>query len=416
MERWQRTLLVMAIAQCFSILGFSFVLPFLPLYIQQLGIHGAAKITLWAAVLSGGVAIGMTVASPIWGVLADRYGRKIMVVRAAFSAAILIGLMGLATSVYQLLFLRVLQGMFTGTISASQALVSSQTPRDRLGFSLGVMQTAVFAGNSMGPLAGGLVAQAVGFRLSFAVAAVLLATCGTLVVAFVPEESSFKERKHEPRPSILLGMRQAMRTPALLPMIATLFAVQFAVTQVYPILPQFVQYLQGSSGHAALATGLILGGAGAAGALSATGIGWFSDRIGHKSILVTAALAACAISVPQYFVQATWQLAALRVADGFALGAMLPSASAMLASLVPAEQRGAAYGLAASANSVGIAAGPLTTAAIVAVTGIRDVFLSAAVLLGFIALWVATRVQVSSHTDRRLPLAADIVEVRERPA
>ncbi len=395
MERWQRTLTIMAVAQCFSILGFSFVLPFLPLYIQQLGIHGTTNITLWAAVLSGGVAIGMTVASPIWGVLADRYGRKIMVVRAALSAAVLIGFMGLATNVYELLALRVLQGMFTGTVSASQALVSSQTPRNRLGFALGVMQTAVFTGNSMGPLAGGLVAQAVGFRLSFAAAAILLATCGTLVVAFVEEEDTFRDRRDEPRPSIRSGMGQALRTPALLPMIATLFAVQFAVTQVYPILPQFVQYLQGSSGHAAVVTGLILGGAGAAGAISASGIGWFSDRIGHKSILVSAAVAACLISVPQYFVQATWQLAALRVADGLALGAMLPSASALLAGLVPAERRGAAYGLAASANSIGIAAGPLTTAAIVAFTGIRDVFLSAAVLLAGIAFWVATRVQVT---------------------
>lgn len=416
-EQWRRTLLVTAIAQTFSILGFSFVVPFLPLYVQQLGIHGVAHVTLWAAFLSGCTAVGMAVTAPIWGVLADRYGRKIMVVRAALSAALLIGLMGLVTNVYELLVLRLLQGMFTGTVSASQALVSSQTPRNRLGFALGVMQTAVFAGNSMGPLAGGLVAQALGFRLTFAVAAALLLTCGILVLLLVQEDMPVETaREGAPRPNILAGMRQALAAPALLGMIGALFAVQFAVTQVYPILPQFVQYLQGSAGHAAVVTGMILAGAGAAGAISSTAVGWFSDRVGHKSILVTAALAASLISIPQFFVTETWQLGVLRVADGLALGAMLPSASAILAGLVPPERRGAAYGLAASANAVGIAAGPLTTAAVVALSGIRAVFLSAAVLLGLISVWVALMVHV--RENGAMPAARDPVasEARERPA
>ncbi|HLJ67868.1 MAG TPA: MFS transporter [Chloroflexota bacterium] len=392
MPRWQRTLYVMAVAQAFSILGFSFVIPFLPLYVQQLGIHGAARVTLWSAFLAGCTAVGMGFAAPIWGALADRYGRKIMVVRASFSAAVLVGLMGLATNVYQLLALRLLQGMFTGTVSASQALVSSQTPRDRLGFALGLMQTAIFVGNSSGPLLGGLVAQWVGFRASFGFAALFLMTCAALVVFFVHEEPRFAEPSNAPRPRLLSGLRETLTAPALLAMIAALFAVQFAVTQVYPIIPQLVQVLQGRSGHAALVTGAILAGAGAAGALSSTAVGWFSDRIGHKTILVIAACAACTISIPQAFVTATWQLAVLRVADGFALGAMLPSASAMLAGMVRPERRGAAYGLAGSANSIGIAAGPLTSAAVVAVSGIREVFFTAAVVLGIVALWVGTMV------------------------
>jgi MFS transporter, DHA1 family, multidrug resistance protein len=344
--------------------------------------------------MSAGVAVGMTLASPVWGVLADRHGRKIMVIRAAFSAALLVGLMGLATNVYQLLALRVLQGVFTGTVSASQALVSSQTPRPRLGFALGVMQTAVFVGTSMGPLAGGLTAQAIGFRKSFVIAALMLAVCGLLVLFFVHEDQIVRQKVGPDRASLLHGMRQALRTPGLPAMIAAVFAVQFAITQVFPILPQFVQYLQGRSGHTAAVTGLILAGAGAAGAISSTVIGWYSDRLGHKRILVISASAACVISLAQFFVTSTWQLGLLRIADGFALGGILPSASAMLAGLVLAERRGAAYGLSASATSLGIAAGPLTSAAVVALSGIREVFLTAAVLLAIIALWVGKVVQV----------------------
>lgn len=403
----------MAIAQTFSILGFSFVIPFLPLFVQQLGIHGITRVTLWAAFLSGCSAIGMAVASPIWGVLADRHGRKIMVMRASLSAAVLIGLMGLVSNVYQLLALRLLQGFFTGTVSASQALVSSQTPRKRLGFALGVMQTAVFVGNSVGPLIGGFTAEVVGFRFSFVVGGALLLTCG-LLVTFLVHEEPVNTHQDAARPTLLGGLRQVLVVPALLPMIGAIFAVQFAITQVYPILPQFVQVLQGKSGHAALATGLILAGAGAAGAISSTVIGWFSDRIGHKWILVGAALAACLISIPQYFVTATWQLGLLRVCDGFALGAMLPSSSAILAGLVPAERRGAAYGLSASANSIGVAAGPLTTAGVVALTGIRSVFLTAALLLGIIAVWVGTMVHVPRRTDTPVPVQHE--ETSDQPA
>jgi MFS family permease len=403
MEHWRRTLLVTAIAQSFSILGFSFVIPFTPLYIQTLGIHGTASITLWAALLSGSVAVGMLVAAPIWGVLADRHGRKIMLIRAAFSAAVLVGLMGAATNVYQLLALRLMQGALTGTVSAAQALVASQTPKDKLGFSLGTMQTAVFVGSSTGPLVGGLVAQWLGFRPAFGIAACLLLTCAVLVTFFVHEERTEAKTEAEagaPRPSILSGMKDVLKVPALLAMVATFFVVQYAVTQVFPILPQMVQQLQGTAGNAAVATGVILAGAGVAGAISSTSVGWFSDRIGHRTILITAALFACCITIPQAFVTATWQLAVLRVGDGMALGAMLPSASAMLAGLVPAERRGAAYGFSQSANSLGILLGPMTTAAIVAVSGIRDVFFSAAILLAFIAVWVSTRVHVGARQSR----------------
>lgn len=358
--------------------------------------------------LSGFVAIGMATASPIWGALADRYGRKMMVVRAAGSAALLVGLMAIVGNVYELLALRLLQGFFTGTVAASQALVASQTPKHRLGFSLGVMQTAVFVGNSFGPLAGGIAAELIGFRPTFVVAGCLLLTCAVLVGVFVHEERPTTPVAGEVRPNLFSAMRHVLLLPSILPMIASLFAVQFAITQVFPILPQYVQLLQGHAGNAAAATGLILAGAGAAGAISSSTVGWFSDRIGHKRVLAVAAISAACISVPQTFVQATWQLGVLRVADGLALGAMLPSGSAILASLVPADRRATAYGLSAAAVSIGFAAGPLTSAGIVAIGGIRPVFLSAAVLLAGISVWVATMVpgRTASHASTETPAMA----------
>lgn len=406
---WRRTLTICAASQVFSLLGFSFVVPFLPLYIQTLGVHGIAHVTLWAALLSGGSAVCMAVAAPIWGALADRHGRKIMVVRAACSAGILVGLMGLAQNVWQLLALRMLQGMFTGTVSASQALVSSQTPRKHMGFSLGIMQTAIFVGNSIGPLVGGVVADAVGFRPSFFVAGVLLFGSGVLVALFVREE--LRPQTGRAQPAFWRDLGGAMKIPALPAMIATYFAIQFGATIVFPILPQFVQALQGPADHAATITGFMLAGAGVAGAVSSVTAGFISDRVGFKAVLIVSSFAAAILSVPQFFVTTTWQLFVLRVLIGLAVGAMMPSASALTASLVPASRRGTAYGLTGSATSIGMAIGPLTAAGVVSLGGIRPVFLTTAVVLLLISLWVAMMVRGPEETYAGGPVEA--VDQRE---
>jgi DHA1 family multidrug resistance protein-like MFS transporter len=375
-------------------MGFSFVTPFLPLYIEQLGVHGEVQVTLWAALLSGGSAVFMAFAAPIWGALADRHGRKIMVVRAALSAGLIIGLMGLAQNVYQLLALRMVQGVFTGTVSASQALVSSESPKERLGFSLGLMQTAVFVGASIGPLAGGVVADAVGFRRSFAVAGVILFLAGVLVLGLVKETARPAGKEGKAQAPFWTGMWEALGNGGLMAMVGAVFAVQFATTVLQPILPQFIQVLQGAAGHVAGATGLVLAAAGVAGALSSVSTGLVADRVGYKRTLVVASSVAAVLSVPQYLVTATWQLLVLRVLVGLAMGAVLAASSALVAGLVPSDQRGTAYGLTGSANSIGFAAGPLTAAAVVDVSGLRPVFLTAAALLAFIALWVGVAVHV----------------------
>jgi len=320
MPVWKRTLWSTALAQMLCIVGFNFVLPFLPLFVQQLGVHGQTNITLWAGLLGGGSAICMAVSSPIWGVLADRHGRKIMLVRAVFSAAVLIGLSSLVQNVYELLALRMLQGVFTGTVTASQALVSSQVPKERLGFSLGVMQTAVYLGSSLGPLGGGLVADALGFRFSFAMAGCILLIAGVLITFLVEEEKRPVREVSAARQSFWRGMGDAINSSAVLAMAAAMFAVNFGVTVVFPILPQFVQMLQGPGGHDAALTGLVFTAAGVAGAISSVVTGSFADRIGYQRVIVTAAIIAAILSVPQYFVNATWQLAVLRILIGLALG------------------------------------------------------------------------------------------------
>jgi MFS family permease len=285
-----------------------------------------------------------------------------------------------------------------------------------MGFSLGVMQTALFLGNSLGPLLGGVVADAVGFRHSFLVAGTILLISGFIVAAFVQEEIKPVAGASNGKP-FWRDLGSALTIPALPAMIGAYFAVQFGTSIVFPILPQFVQMLQGPAGHAASVTGLILAGAGVAGAISSVTAGFFSDRVGFKSVLIVSSLAAALLSVPQYFVSTTWQLFALRVLTGLAIGAMLPAASALTANLVPANRRGTAYGLTGSASSLGFAAGPLTAAAVVGLGGIRPVFLTAGVLLLGIAVWVAAMVHVPTEGSLEPEHEEEIQTVIEsRPA
>jgi len=181
-RRWRTTLYVAWIAQAVSTMGFTFVLPFLPLYLRELGIADGESVVMWAGLLVAATPVTMAIFSPIWGALADRYGRKIMVERAMFGGAVLLALMGLVQNVHQLLALRLLQGAVTGTVTALVALVSTTSPPQKSGYSQGMMRMAFFCGVAVGPIVGGAVSDSFGYRFSFLVAGVLIFAGGLLVL------------------------------------------------------------------------------------------------------------------------------------------------------------------------------------------------------------------------------------------
>ncbi|MBN2361528.1 MAG: MFS transporter, partial [Deltaproteobacteria bacterium] len=169
-------------------IAFSFVFPFIPLYVQALGVPDPTKAAQWSGWIAASTALTMAVAQPIWGNLADRFGRKPMVIRSMIAGSITLGLMGLATHPWHILVLRLLQGMLTGTVTASTALVATVVPKQRLGFALGLLQVAMFGGSSLGPLVGGIVADSFGFRASFGAACLLALAGGLTVITLVRED------------------------------------------------------------------------------------------------------------------------------------------------------------------------------------------------------------------------------------
>ena len=394
LREWRRNLYTMWVAQTLSIVGFSFTSPFIPLYLRDLGVTDTRDVIWWAGVMNTGSAIIMALSAPVWGAVADRYGRKPMVLRAMFGGALVIGLMGLAPNVYVLLALRLIQGSLTGTVTASTTLVAAITPRDRVAFSLGLMQTAVFSGNSFGPLVGGLIADAFGYRFSFGITGVLLGLAGVLVLILVRERFERPAAGATPAP-LFKGMFAPLSNPLLRALVVALVLLSAGNMAIAPLLPIFVAQLAGgtgdiaSGGNTAALAGATIGIGGLTSAVAAVAIGRIADRAGHRRILVACSFVAGLLYLPQALVQHPWQLIALRGIHGIAMGGMMPTANALIADMTEPETRGAVYGLTSAASSFGNAVGPLGGATIGAQFGLRAVFPVTSIVLLFISAWVA---------------------------
>jgi DHA1 family multidrug resistance protein-like MFS transporter len=395
-QGWKRNLYVIWAAELVAIAGFSVAFPFLPYYVQELGVTDPGQVEMWSAFLFTGQAITMAIFAPIWGSLADRYGRKLMVVRAMFGGAVLLSAMGFVRNVQQLAILRALQGCVTGTVPAATTLVASSVPRQRSGYALGLLQMAIYSGASVGPLVGGLVADAFGYRAAFWVTATLLFIAG-LCVFFLVEERFEPSRKKEgssaesseSAESFRQGLVLVLRSHALLIMFGTRIMTNFGLRIMGPMLPLFVQSLMPGQERVASVTGLITGAQAATGALGAIVMGRIGDRIGHRRVLVACALGAATLYAPQFLVVTPTQLLILQAIAGVATGGIMASVSATLAQLAPEGRQGVVYGLDSSANSVARAIAPMAGAAIAAGLGIRYIFPCAAGVFALAAFGVA---------------------------
>jgi MFS transporter, DHA1 family, multidrug resistance protein len=374
-KRWQRNLAALWIGQLMAMIAFSSVMPFLPLYVQQLGVTDMREVAFWAGILGSSAAISMAIMAPIWGDLADRHGRKLMLARSMFGGGVIVGLMSLVRSVHELLVLRTIQGTLSGTVTASRVLAVSIVPAERLGFAMGLMQMAIFVGSSAGPAFGGFLSDNFGYRTTFVFTGAALLLSGFAVVFFVDEKfvppPKIEAKKGN---SIVLGVRLVMKSQRLLAMIVSLFLVQVAGMVISPILPLFIQSLSGPDQPVASTAGIIMGATAASSAVAAVVLGRVSDRVGYRRILMVCAIGAGLLYVPQMFVRSTGELLVLRALLGLFMGGVMPTAMAIIGLITPPDSRGWVYGLTASASSLGNAIGPLLGASVAATLGFRSVF------------------------------------------
>jgi DHA1 family multidrug resistance protein-like MFS transporter len=388
MPGWQRNLYVIWVAELVALVGFNVIMPFLPYYVQDLGIKDEKQVELWSGLLFSGQAITMGIFAPIWGSLADRFGRKLMVERAMFAGAIVMAAMGFARSVQELLLLRILQGCLTGTVAAATTLVASTAPRQKAGYSLGLLQMAIYVGASAGPMLGGLIADAFGYRAAFWVTGALLFVGGWLVMFFVQEQFQPVQREGSMAGDFMRGLRVVLGSKPLQSAFAVRLLSRLGDRLLVPLLPLFIASLL-TGGQVASIAGLVVGFAAASSAVGAVVLGRASDRLGQRRVLIVSTLAAAAFYVPQFFATNVVQLALLQVATGAALGGTIASVSAAMAALAPEGRQGAVYGVDASMVSAANAIGPIGGAMLAAAVGLRPTFLCVAGVFVLASLGVA---------------------------
>lgn len=407
---WKATVRILWIAQFATMAAFSCSLPFVPLYILELGSLDPRQAALWAGFVAGGSGISMAIFSPIWGSLADRFGKKLMLERALVGAAITLMLMGLAQSVVQLLIFRVLQGSLSGTTAAVSALAASIAPREELGRVLGTMQMSIFAGSTVGPFVGGILADTLGFRFAFMVTSVAMVFIGLVVFVLVREPHEEKQ----PLPAFRLPRLRKPDSDGVLGTVFMLapviFLVQFAFMASRPIFPLFVADLAATDATASIAgfspqdfvatiSGILVATTGVVGAICSPITGRYINTYRVRLFLLIAVLGVAAANVGQALAATFLQLWIVRVLLGTFGGVWAPTYSSTVGLSVPSERRGLAFGIANSASSLGNAIGPMVGGYIGAMLGIRAVFLGAAGVLLLAALWLAVRVKIPVPTE-----------------
>lgn len=395
---WQRTLYACWVAQFLSIIGFSFVMPFIPFYVRFLGVDTEAKVAIWSGLLVTASGLMGAVFAPIWGGLADRYGRKMMVQRAMFGGAIVMALSGFAANVQQLLVLRLVQGALTGTVVASTTLVAAITPQNRMGFSLGLLQVAILTGNTIGPWIGGAAADAWGFRAPFWVAGAALFLGGMIVLFAAHEDFSPPQAEQ----SANHGLRQAFGRRGLVALLGSFFMISLASSFMGPIFPLLIEQIAGPQ-KAAGTAGMLLGIGGFASGLSALGIGLLGDRIGHKAVLVICTLGTAIFAAPHALARTVTQFIALSVGMGLSRGGTAPTQNAIIGQTVSADTYGRAFGQTRVATALGMSLGPLLGSLTAAQLGLRAPFIVMSALLVVSALMMIRWVKVPEpHCARKI--------------
>ncbi|AHM74628.1 multidrug efflux MFS transporter MdtG [Yersinia hibernica] len=382
---WKRNLFVTWLGCFLTGAAFSLIMPFLPLYVEELGVSGHQSLNMWSGLVFSITFLFSAIAAPFWGSLADRKGRKIMLLRSALGMGIVMVLMGLAQNIWQFLALRALLGLLGGFIPNANALIATQVPRNKSGWALGTLSTGGVSGALIGPLIGGLLADNYGLRPVFFITAAVLFACFAMTWIYVREQFAPVLKKD------MLNGRQvfnSLKNPKLiLSLFVTTMIIQIATGSIAPILTLYVRELAGDIHNLAFVSGMIASVPGVAALISAPRLGKLGDKIGPERILIAMLALSVLILIPMAFVQTPLQLGILRFLLGATDGALLPAVQTLLIYNCTNQVAGRIFSYNQSFRDVGNVSGPLLGAAVSASYGFRAVFCVTAAVVVFNALY-----------------------------
>ncbi len=383
---WRRNLFAVTATSFIGYTGFTIAMPFLPMFISQLGVSDVGEVALWT-----GFSLGITPAltallSPVWGKLADRFGRKIMVERSLVSFMLLMAAMAFVTRAWHVLALRAAQGLFAGYGSISIAMAAESSPRDRMPQAIGLVQTAQRLGPGVGPVIGGVLAAVVGLRAAFLVTSAFYGI-GLLLVFFLYDERVSQAEPAESPERGRVTFRSVLAFENFVLLMGVIFAIVFVDRSFGPVLPLYVAQVGVAAGRVPLVAGVLFSIMACTGALGHHFCGRLLKRLSARTIVAGGAGVAalgCAL------IGATGQLGLMAAASmliGIGIGAAMTAAYTAAGFVIPSGAHGTSFGVLNSASLAGMAVSPMV-AGFLGATGMRAVFFADVALMGLVALAV----------------------------
>lgn len=395
-EPWRRNLAILMLGVFATYTGFAFVMPFLPLFVTQLGVTDPGEAALWSGILFGLSPLLSGLLAPVWGALAERYGRKAMLARGLGVFALLVLLTAFVTNIWQLLALRTLNGLFGGYIVLAIGLASSIAPRERVGEAIGLIQASQLAGGIGAPFIGGIIVDLVGLRGSFFVAAALALT-GFLAFQLGFREEPIAAAGTSPSRKARGSLRAWLRHPGFFGLLIAIFALQFIDRSFGPLLPLYLGTLDAPADRLGTISGAVLAGGALTAGIAATVVGRRAGRGDPRLLLVGATAIGAACCLPLAGVAHWWQVLVLRLLLGLLAGGATTLVYAVGGRTLPDAARVAAFSTLAGAAQIGGAISPMVTGVLARWISLGAIFVLDAALYGAVFLWAVKL----ARTERR---------------
>ncbi|WP_431802820.1 MFS transporter [Halobacillus andaensis] len=380
------------------------VLPFLSLYIDDLGDFSSSYVQTWSGWIFGITFVTAFIFSPIWGKVGDRYGRRKILIISSTGLALSVLLMGLADSVWELFFLRFFMGIFTGFIPMSQALIATQTPKHIAGKVLGTLQTGSITGTLLGPMIGGVIADAIGYGLTFQFVSIFVFISAFIVFFGIQEQKIEEEEDEKSSYTSKEVLSHILKNPVLLVVMVISLFIQVAHFSIQPILSLYVEDLHGPE-NLALFSGIAFSAAGLGNLMMARRWGTIADKQGYIRILIFLLFMAGIVYFPAAFVTNIWQLVVLRFLLGISIGGIIPVRTAYIRQEAPIAMQGEVLGYNTSLRFLGNIIGPALGGMLSGWYGFSSVFFVTSGLLILCGVVLVAAVRKSPHSIADAPSA-----------
>lgn len=392
MVSWQRNLFAVTAASFIGFTGFTLVMPFLPLYFQQLGVTDLGEVALWSGLSLGATPAITAMLAPFWGRLADRYGRKIMVERSLASFVVVMGTMAFVTKPWHVLALRAVQGLFAGYGALTLTMAADSAPREKTAYAIGYVHTAQRLGPAIGPIIGGAIAQLVGMRNTFLVTASFYLAATILVLVMYHEPPLARVRQTSGDEGV--SFRNVLAFENFVLLMAVIFGLQFVDRSFGPVLPLFVAEVGTPTVTVPIVSGVLFSIAAGFGAIGNQICGGLLKRLTARAVIAGSVAVGAAGALLYVLAGGAWLLVLATPFFGLGIGVATTAAYTAASSVMPATARGAGFGLLTTASLTGLALSPIVSG-ILGATSIRAVFLLDVIALVVLAA-VVSRLMIAA--------------------